>query len=86
MGQGVAGWRGASRLEGGRESNAPSCVGCQDGVLNVADRGCDGTQDGPHDRCRENSAHAVEVCTVWGGSKGQGGMSTCCLSVQQRVW
>ena len=60
-----AGWRVAT----GKESNASACVGCQDDVLDVADRGCGGTEDGPHDNCRENSA--VKVCTVWRTGEGQ---------------
>ena len=46
----MAGWRGASRVEDGKQSITPARVSGQDDVLDVADRGRGGTEGGPPDR------------------------------------
>ena len=54
-------WQAIGRLGDGRQSIAPACVGCQDDVLDVADRGCGGTEDGPHAICRENGQAGMRL-------------------------
>ena len=57
-------WRGdSSKLEDGRQGTASESGNCQDGVLDVADRGCDGQEGRPLDWCRGDSG--AQVCTVW---------------------